>query len=165
MSRATLVRVLFKAYDLPIQEPAFFTKVIRTVQDQMTYDKEVLATSIFEHDAALMDDLKLALIKFKSHLNEKLMAASQPPKVMTTDQANLGKAFEAFEIYLLQWNFDLRGNYVRSGQRQLDDGTIINVELSDLAAEDERGEFAPVICDEKGQEIETLRSQNFDLTL
>lgn len=158
ISRATMVRVLFKAYRLSMEEPDFFTKIIRTVQAQMTYDKMVLDDgSIFDHDPALADDLKLSLIKFKSRLNENLMDAQQRSGGLTLEHKTLGKAWEEFEISLYSWDWDLRGTYVRSGQHQLEDGTVVDVDLAELEAEDERGEYAPVICDENGQEIETLK--------
>lgn len=152
-----MVRVIFKAYHLAMQMPEFFTKIIRTVHAQMIYDKMAFDGSIFDNDSALADDLKLALTKYKSRLNEKLMDAQKLPGSLTMEQKILGKAFDDFETYLCSWDWDLRGTYVRSGKVQLEDGTFVDVELTDLQAEDERGEYAPVICDENGQEVETLK--------
>jgi A1 cistron-splicing factor AAR2 len=61
-------------------------------------------------------------------------------KNLTDQQSEVGKAFDALEAWLCKWDWDLRGNYVRSGKIQLEDGEWVDAELRDFEAEDERGE-------------------------
>ncbi len=78
---------------------------------------------------------------------------------MTDEQKQVGEAFEALESWLWKWGWDLRGNYLRSGKIQLEDGELVDAELKDFEAEDERGEYAPVIVDleEDGRETGLIR--------
>ncbi|ESZ99349.1 hypothetical protein SBOR_0274 [Sclerotinia borealis F-4128] len=139
-----IVSKLFGAYRLSMDYPIFFRKVITAVHAQFMYDEEGFDTSIFDHDSHLGDDLKMILTKFKSRLNEQLLSNGAS---ITRDQEEVGKAFEAFESWLWKWGWDLRGNYLRSGKFQLEDGEIIDAELKDFEDEDERGEYAPMIVD------------------
>ena len=114
---------MFKAYRLALDLPLFFSKVIEAVHAQFIFDHEGLDGSILDHDSNLVKDLKMILTTFKSRLNELLMG--QGSKI-TSDQEAVGKAFEALESWLWKWNWDLRGNYVRSGQVQLEDGEFVS---------------------------------------
>jgi A1 cistron-splicing factor AAR2 len=78
---------------------------------------------------------------------------------LTDDQKGVGIAFEALESWLWKWDWDLRGNYLRSGKIQLEDGEFVDAELKEFEAEDERGEYAPVIVDleEDGREKGLIR--------
>ncbi|TEY41979.1 hypothetical protein BOTCAL_0402g00040 [Botryotinia calthae] len=127
---------LFGAYRLSMDHPVFFRKVITAVHAQFMYDEEGFDTSIFDHDSHLGDDLKIILTKFKSRLNEQLLSYGSN---ITREQEEVGKAFEAFESWLWKWGWDLRGNYLRSGKFQLEDGEMIDAELKDFEDEDERG--------------------------
>src|SRR5206468_309365 len=102
-------------------------------------------------DVYLQDELKVILTVFKSRLKEQLLETGAN---LTDEQRNVGEAFEAFESLLWKWGWDLRGNYLRSGKIQLEDGEFVDAELKEFADEDERGEFAPVVVDldENGRE-------------
>jgi A1 cistron-splicing factor AAR2 len=113
---------LFKAFRLALELPVFFHKVIEALHAQFIYDHEGVSGSILDHDSNLVEDLKMILTVFKSRLNEQLMARGSE---ITADQESVGKAFEALESWLWKWNWDLRGNYVRSGQIQLEDGEYV----------------------------------------
>lgn len=146
---------LFSAYRLAMDHPIFFRKVILATHAQFMYDEEGFESSIFDHDTHLGDDLKIVLTKFKSRLNEQLL--SNGPNI-TREQQDVGKAFEAFESWLWKWGWDLRGNYLRSGKFQLEDGEMIDAELKDFEDEDERGEYAPVIVDLDEEGLEKDRT-------
>ncbi len=75
--------------------------------------------SILDYEPDLRNELKTLLITFKSRMNEQLLAQGSD---LTEQQSAVGKAFEALESWLWKWNWDLRGNYVRSGKIQLEDG-------------------------------------------
>ncbi|TVY84791.1 hypothetical protein LSUE1_G001022 [Lachnellula suecica] len=153
---AHVVKTVFHAYRLAITSPVFFTKFIQAVHTQFRYDQDYVEGSILEHDTHLADDLKNALITFKSRLNEQVMA--QGPH-LTRDQTLLANAFDEFEEWLWKWEWDLRGSYVRSGRIQLEDGEWVDAELKEFQAEDERGEWAPQVIelDEDGREQGLIR--------
>jgi A1 cistron-splicing factor AAR2 len=110
---------LFQAFRLALDLPLFFRKVIEAVHAQFIYDHDALDGSILDHDPNLPGELKMLLTIFKSRLNEQLIAQGSN---ITADQEAVGQAFESLESWLWKWNWDLRGNYVRSGQIQLEDG-------------------------------------------
>lgn len=146
-----VVKMVFGAYDLVLQMPDFFRKFIEAVHAQFIYDDEGLEGSILDYEPSLSDDLKLILTKFKARLNEMLLELGAK---ITCEQSAVGKAFGELETLLWKWDWDLRANYVRSGKYQLEDGQWIDAELKDFQAEDERGEFAPVMVelDDDGRE-------------
>lgn len=151
-----VTKIIFKAFDLSVTRPIFFRKLIGTFHSQLMFNEEGLEGSIFDHDSHLEDDMKMLLTVFKSRLTEKLL---EKGSALTDDQNAVGAAFEALESWLWKWDWDLRGNYVRSGRIQLEDGEFVDAELQDFEAEDERGEFAPVVVDvdENGRERGLLR--------
>jgi A1 cistron-splicing factor AAR2 len=151
-----VIRVLFKAYSLAVEQPVFFRKIIEALHTQLIYDDKAVEGSIFDQDAELQDDLKIILTVFKSRLTEQLLAKGVD---ISDDQSKVGKAFESLESWLWKWGWDLRGNYVRSGQIQLEDGEFVDAELKEFEAEDERGEYAPVVVDidEDGRENGLVR--------
>lgn len=138
---ANIVKVLFRAYKLALDYPIFFRKAIEAVHAQLIYDESGYDSSILDHDAGLEDELKIIFTTFKSRLNEQLLAKGSH---LTDDQNEVGKAFEELESWLWKWGWDLRGNYVRSGKLQLEDGEIVDAELKDFEAEDERGKPSPI---------------------
>ncbi|KAI9740708.1 MAG: hypothetical protein M1818_004673 [Claussenomyces sp. TS43310] len=139
-----MTKVIFKAFALALDEPILFRKLIETIHAQLIYNEEGIEGSIFDHDPGLEDDLKKILTVFKSRLTEQLL---EKRSSLTDEQSAVGDAFEALESWLWKWGWDLRGDYLRSGKLQLEDGEIVDAELDDFADEDERGEFAPVIVD------------------
>ncbi|TAQ85068.1 hypothetical protein B7494_g6630 [Chlorociboria aeruginascens] len=153
---ANIIKVIFKAFRLALEQPLFFLKVIQTFHAQLIFDDAGIEGSIMDHDAALSDELKMILTVFKSRLNEQLLVKGAD---LTTDQEHVGKAFEELEAWLWKWNWDLRGNYLRSGKIQLEDGEFVDAELKDFEQEDERGEYAPVMVDidEEGREKGLIR--------
>lgn len=120
---------MFQAFKLALDLPVFFRKVIEAVHTQFTYDYEGLDGSILDQDPNLPHDMKMILTVFKSRLNEQLIARGSN---ITPDQAAVGEAFEALESWLWKWNWDLRGNYVRSGQIQLEDGEFVRARKKTL---------------------------------
>ena len=146
-----IVKVVFRAFKLILDLPRFMERFIRAVHAQFAYDEAGLSGSILDNDPNIADDLKRILITFKARLNEKLLGQGS---YLTDEQITVGKAFEEMELYLWKWNWDLRSNYVRTGKVQLEDGEMVDAELSDFEDEDERGEFAPAIVDldETGRE-------------
>lgn len=155
---AHVVKVMLRAYKLVMELPKFYIKFVKAFHAQLAFDGIGIEGSIFDTSESLENDLKNMLITFKSRLSEQLLGAETR---LLPDQEAVGKAFDELESFL--WTFrrgwDLRGNYVRSGQYQLQDGEFVDAEVVDFEAEDERGEFAPVMVqlDEDGREQDRIR--------
>lgn len=154
LARVFMVKVLFKAFELPKVAPFLYQRIIETVHSQMIYDKGVLSDSIFEASPNAEDEVKKALTFFKSRMKEYLLEMGHSGE-LTAEHQGLSKALDDFEAYLWKWGWDLRGSVNRAGKLRLEDGEEVDMDLDD--GDDERGEFAPVICDENGQEVQTLR--------
>jgi A1 cistron-splicing factor AAR2 len=135
---AHVVKVMFRAFRLVMDLPILFRKFIQAVHAQFIYDGVGIEGSILDADGGLEHDLKNLLTVFKSRLDEQLLQAETR---LTPEQKSVGDAFAQFESFLWKWRggWDLRGNYVRSGQIQLEDGEFVDAELGDFEAEDERG--------------------------
>jgi A1 cistron-splicing factor AAR2 len=155
---AHIVRTVFRAFRLAAELPAFFEKFIRAFHAQLMYDEKGLeGGSILDIESSLRDDLKVILTIFKSRLTEQLLAQGNQ---LTDKQKAVGDVFDALEARLWNWGWDLRGHYLRKGNYQLEDGTLIeDLEVTELEGEDERGEYAPqiVAVDEQGREIGLIR--------
>lgn len=150
-----VVKILFKAFRFAVEEAHFFAKVIEVFRAQLVYDDEYLQGSIFDHSHHLQDELKVELTIFKSRLTEQLSAK---PTGLSKEENELKAAFGRLETWLSKWGWDLGGNYLRVGKIQLEDGEYVDAEMEDLEAEDERGEYAPVMVelDEGGREKGTI---------
>ncbi|KFY85377.1 hypothetical protein V500_08475 [Pseudogymnoascus sp. VKM F-4518 (FW-2643)] len=150
-----VVKILFKAFRFAVEEAHFFAKVLEVFQAQLVYDDEYLQGSIFDHSHHLQDELKVELTIFKSRLTERLSAI---PHALSKEENELKAAFGRLENWLSKWGWDLGGNYLRVGKIQLEDGEYVDAEMEDLEAEDERGEYAPVMVelDEGGREKGTI---------
>ncbi|PBP17571.1 AAR2 protein [Diplocarpon rosae] len=146
---AHIIKVTFRAFRLVMDLPGFYHKFIKAVHAQVIG----IEGSIFDSDDNLEDDFKSLLVIFKSRLDEQLLEAATH---LTQDQKAVGDAFADLESFLWKWRggWDLRGNFVRSGQVQLEDGEFVDAVSTEFEAEDERGEFAPqmVELDEDGRE-------------
>jgi A1 cistron-splicing factor AAR2 len=111
---------MLKAYRLVLELPVFYCKFIQAIHAEFMFDEAAMSGgSILDYEPDLRNELKTLLITFKSRLNEQLLAQGSD---LTEQQSAVGKAFEALESWLWKWDWDLRGNYVRSGKIQLEDG-------------------------------------------
>jgi A1 cistron-splicing factor AAR2 len=70
---AHLVKVVFKAFRLAMDMPAFFQKIIEAVHAQLIFDEEGIEGSIFDNLYMQQEELKTVLTVFKSRLNERLL--------------------------------------------------------------------------------------------
>lgn len=111
---------MLKAYRLVLELPVFYCKFIKAIHAEFMFDEAAMSGgSILDYEPDLRNELKTLLITFKSRMNEQLLAQGSE---LTEQQSAVGKAFEALESWLWKWSWDLRGNYVRSGKIQLEDG-------------------------------------------
>jgi A1 cistron-splicing factor AAR2 len=150
-----VLKILFKAFRFAVEEASFFTRILEVFQAQLVYDDEYLQGSIFDHSNHLQEELKVILTVFKSRLGEQLTAKGD---YLREDEVELNEAFDRLEARLSKLGWDLGRNYLRVGQIQLEDGEYVDAEMEELEAEDERGEYAPVIVelDEGGRERGTI---------
>jgi A1 cistron-splicing factor AAR2 len=70
---AHLVKVVFKAFRLAMDMPAFFRKIIEAIHAQLIFDEEGIEGSIFDNLYMQQEELKIVLTVFKSRLNEMLL--------------------------------------------------------------------------------------------
>ncbi|KAF3021890.1 hypothetical protein E8E14_004309 [Neopestalotiopsis sp. 37M] len=137
--------IVFRSYRLAIDRPALVLRLIQAVHAQLVYNERYLeGASILDSAPEQARRLQRALTVYKSRLNEQLLSLGER---CTPEQGAVGEAFSALESWLWRLGWDLRGDYVRSGKVMLEDGEVIDAELSDFESEDERGEFAAVVVD------------------
>ncbi|KAI0166323.1 A1 cistron-splicing factor [Xylariaceae sp. FL1272] len=143
-------RLLFRSYDLAVTQPELARQLIQTFHAQLLYNDSYLDGDVFEMMPEHSLKLQKVLTTYKAHLDEKLLALGDS---CTPDQQAVGIAFSSLESWLWRLGWDLRGEYVRSGTLMLEDGEMVQAELSDFEEEDERGEFAPTVVEfENGKE-------------
>jgi A1 cistron-splicing factor AAR2 len=70
---AHLVKVVFKAFRLAMDMPAFFLKIIQAVHAQLIFDEEGIEGSVFDNLYMQQEEFKAVLTVFKSRLNEMLL--------------------------------------------------------------------------------------------
>ncbi|KAI1426681.1 A1 cistron-splicing factor [Xylaria sp. FL1777] len=147
-------QLIFRSYGLTVDRPQQARELIQTFHAQLLYNERYLQGDVLELMSERARKLKLALITYKTRLDEKLEALGD---LCTPEQQAVGIAFSSLESWLLRIGWDLNGEYVRSGNVMLEDGEMVEAELSDFEDEDERGEFAPTVVEmENGTEAGLL---------
>jgi len=145
-----VLRILLRAFTLIQTKPYLSRLFIETLSAQLSYEQTYLDGSILDYGHDSSRDLRLALTIYKRRLDEQLLTLNA---AATDEQVAAGKAFLELESLAWKFGWDLRADYVRSGKVMLEDGEEVEVEMDDLEAEDERGEFAAVVVemDEQGR--------------
>ncbi|KAI1061653.1 hypothetical protein LB507_010698 [Fusarium sp. FIESC RH6] len=140
-----LLKIFLRAHLLPARRPSLAAAFIRTLTAQLTYSASWLEGSILDSAESQTRDLRLALTVYKRRLEELMQGLGNQA---TSEQLSVATAFaglEAVATGTLDW--DLRGDYLRRGNVMMEDGEEVELEDADMAAEDERGEWAPEIVD------------------
>ncbi|KAI1742519.1 A1 cistron-splicing factor [Xylaria scruposa] len=146
--------LIFRSYSLTVDRPQQARSLIQTFHAQLLYNDRYLQGDILDLMPEHARKLQLALTTYKTRLDEKLRELGD---LSTPDQLAVSIAFSSLESWLLRLGWDLRGDYVRLGNVMLEDGEMVEAELSDFEDEDERGEFAPTIVEmENGKEAGLL---------
>ena len=147
----TLLKLILRAYRLTVHKPLLAASLLRNLATQLSYSSEYLESSIIDYGESRARDLRLALIVYKSRMDELLLGLGSK---VTADQLSVSTAFAKIEVLAVSMGWDLRGDYVRTGKVMLEDGDEVELEMSELQAEDERGEWAPelVELDEDGRQ-------------
>ncbi|KAF5023055.1 hypothetical protein F66182_4900 [Fusarium sp. NRRL 66182] len=140
-----LLKIFLRAHLLPVRQPSLAAAFIRSLTAQLTYSASWLEGSILDTAESQTRDLRLTLTVYKRRLEELLQDLGSQA---TSEQLSVATAFASLEAVVtstLDW--DLRGDYLRRGNVMMEDGEEVELEIADLAAEDERGEWAPEIVD------------------
>lgn len=143
-----VVRVFLRAYNLAATKPFLAAKFLRALAVQLTYDDTRLEGSVFDFGAGLSRDLRLGLTVYRRRLEDILQDDT------SASQLDVGVAFSEVEAVVAgRFGWDVRGEYLRRGRVMLEDGEEVEVEMDELEAEDERGEFAATVVetDESGR--------------
>ncbi|KAI0448130.1 A1 cistron-splicing factor [Xylaria telfairii] len=136
--------LIFRSYSLAVDRPQQARGLIQTFHTQLLYNDRYLQGDVLDMMPEHAHKLRLALTTYKARLDEKLLAVGD---LATPDQHAVSIAFSSLEAWLLRLGWDLKGDYVRSGNVMLEDGEMVEAELSDFEDEDERGEFAPTVVE------------------
>ncbi|PNP56769.1 hypothetical protein THARTR1_03465 [Trichoderma harzianum] len=146
-----VLKLILKAYLLPEHRPVLAAKLLQTVAAQLQYSSEWLDESIMDYSGSNSQELRLALIIYKRRLDEVLNSLGTHA---TPDQLKVGTAFAKVEDEVVALGWDLHADYLRKGKVMMEDGEEVEVEMAELQAEDERGEWAPEVVelDEHGRQ-------------
>jgi len=152
-----VTKIVFRSYELAVISPALAQSLLRTFHAQLVYNDQFLEGDVFEMMPESAKLLQKTLTTYKSRFLEKLQALDDSNQ--TPDHLLLKDAFFALESWLerhLGW--DLSSDYVRSGIVMLEDGELVEAELSDFEDEDERGEFAATVVelDDEGRPTDMI---------
>lgn len=143
-----LLKLILKAYTLPTRRPTLATSLLRTVSAQLTYGSDWLDNPLLETGDPQARELRLSLVIYKRRLEEQLVGASSP------ELTEVGATFSRLESVVTEFGWDIRAEYLRKGKVVMEDGEEVELEMKELQAEDERGEWAPEVVelDEQGRE-------------
>lgn len=146
-----LLKLIIKAHLLVQRKPFLVAAMWHTVAAQITYTSEWMETSILDNSEAKCRELRIGLIIYKRRMEEFLQSDEN---LIEPIHLAVGTAFSRVEAVLTDLGWDLTDDYVRRGMVMMEDGEEIELELTDLEAEDERGEWAPEIVefDENGRQ-------------
>ncbi|KAK5994558.1 hypothetical protein PT974_05037 [Cladobotryum mycophilum] len=146
-----VLKLILKADALIEERPTLAAAFLQTIATQLSYGSDWLEGSILDYSEANNRDLRLALIVYKRRLEEALGALDSDA---APNKRVVGNEFARLEAAVVTFGWDIQGDYLRKGIIMLEDGEEVELEMSELEAEDERGEWAPEIVefDENGRE-------------
>ncbi|KAI1406604.1 hypothetical protein F4819DRAFT_501777 [Hypoxylon fuscum] len=153
-------KILFRSFALATARPALALRLLRTFHAQLVYNERYLDGGggdgedggVLAANPEAARRLRRALTTYKGRLDEALLARGGG---LAPAQHAVGAAFADLEAWLWRLGWDLRGDCVlRAGGLMLEDGEVVQAEMSDFEDEDERGEFAPAVVrlDPEGRE-------------
>ncbi|CEJ92108.1 hypothetical protein VHEMI07781 [[Torrubiella] hemipterigena] len=141
-----LLKLILKAYGLIVRKPLLVAALLRTLAAQIAYDQDWLDSSILQATGdSQSKDLRLALVVYQRRLDE-IVAEDPVPDVLA-----VATALVRVEGAAAALGWDIKAQYLRTGKVIMEDGEEVEVEMEELAAEDERGEYAPEIVELDGE--------------
>ncbi|KAG6025218.1 hypothetical protein E4U40_002782 [Claviceps sp. LM458 group G5] len=146
-----VLKLLVKSHLLFKKQPILVAGLWRALTAQVTFGTKWLETTIMDPVEQRCRDLRISLIIYKRRMEEFLQSDEN---LISPSHLAVGTAFSRLESVLTELGWDLTTDYVRQGMLMLEDGEEVELELSELDAEEERGEWAPEIVklDEQGRE-------------
>ncbi|KAG5950534.1 hypothetical protein E4U53_004899 [Claviceps sorghi] len=147
-----VLKLLVKSHLLVEKQPLLVAALWRALTAQITFGTKWLETTTLDPDEHRCRELRIALIIYKRRMEEFLQSDEN---LITPNHLAVSTAFSRLESGLTDLGWDLTTDYVRQGKLMLEDGEEVELELSELDAEDERGEWAPEIVqlDEHGHQF------------
>ena len=147
-----VLKIFLRAYALVDNEPEVAAKFVRALAGQIRHSISWLDSSILDYSERYSRDFRLSLTVYKKRLDDVLLHETSP------EHLDLGNAFSGLEAVVADLDWDIRGDYLRTGAVVTEEGERIELELTDLEAEDERGEYAPEVVqlDEHGRQSDLV---------
>lgn len=147
-----VLKIFLRAYVLLESDPELAAEFVRALAGQIRHSITWLDSSILDYSERKSRDLRLSLTVYKKRLDDILLHKTSP------EHMNLGNALSGLEAVLAEIDWDIRGDYLRAGGVTTEDGERLELELTDLEAEDERGEYAPEVVqlDEHGRQSDLV---------
>lgn len=139
-----LLQLILRAYNLPFARAVLAAESLQTVAAQLLHSSEYMDSSVVDYDYGHASDLRVAFTIYKRRLDDLLHSLGASA---TSDQLSVSAALSGIESSGRSLGWDLRADYVRSGKVMLEDGEEVELDMSEFEAEDERGEYAPVLVD------------------
>lgn len=136
-------KLVFKAFSLVTKRPELVASLLRAVAAQITYDVDWMESSAVQASGDVQSkELRIAMVVYKRRLED------------AGGQMDVELAFKRVEGAVASLGWDVDAEYLRKGKVVMEDGEEVEVEMAELAAEDERGEWAPEVVelDEDGRE-------------
>lgn len=154
-----LLKILLKSHLLIEKQPVLVETMWHTVAAQLSYNNGWMETSLLDSSEDRCRELRIGLIIYKRRMTEFLQGDEN---IIMPDHLAVGNAFSRLEAVLTDMGWDLSGDYLRKGLVMMEDGEEVELELTDLEAEDERGEWAPEIVefDENGRQRDLISWSN-----
>lgn len=137
-----VLRLVFKAFSLVTKRPSLAASLLRAVAAQITYDADWMESSAVQASGDVQSkELRIAMVVYKKRLED-------------AGQMVVELALKRVEGAVASLGWDVDAEYLRKGKVVMEDGEEVEVEMAELAAEDERGEWAPEVVelDEDGRE-------------
>lgn len=147
-----VLRLYLRAYRLVVTRLKLAGSILRTIAAQLAHNITWVDGSMLDNSEPNARKLRVALVIFKRRMNEYFVGTNRDGNI---DRATVKVAFSMIESAVSQLGWDIRTEYLRKGKLRLEDGEELELDLSDLEDEDERGEWAPKIIelDEYGRQI------------
>ncbi|PHH91679.1 hypothetical protein CDD83_10663 [Cordyceps sp. RAO-2017] len=138
-----LLRIVLRAHRLVRQRPGLVAALIRALTAQLTHSLRWMEDSVLDWSGVSTRELRLALVIYKRRLRESQESTPNASR----EQVDVWVAFTRLESAVAELGWDLDAYYLRRGKVSLEDGDELELELDELQAEDERGEWAPQIVE------------------
>ncbi|KAK2612188.1 hypothetical protein QQS21_001764 [Conoideocrella luteorostrata] len=147
-----VLKLLVKSHLLIEIQPILAASLWHALAAQFTYGNKWMDTTLLDRSEPNCRELRVSLIIYKRRMKEFL---HDHKNNITTHHLAVSTAFSKLEAVLANLGWNLSSSYLRKGTFMLEDGEEIELELSELEAEDERGEWAPEIVelDDDGRQL------------